>query len=150
MTISTVPLFWDSEVRCGRQLGQGTYCTVTAVQDILLSSEDNHPDLPPPLHAPTVNTKVEGETTEEVVPAQASNNASRERLANKFAVTRHKKKDPNAAIYGKPTGPPKEMDDPEQEPAPKLALKRVRKLKDAADMQTAKADFQLELRRGGK
>lgn len=147
--MTTVPLFWESEIRCGRELGKGTYCTVTAVKDILLLSED---ECIPQL---TMHTGTRTRTQTNDDQAVTSNNnsdavqASRQRLAQKFAATRHKKPDLNAAIYGKPTGPPKEIDDPEEEPAPRLALKRVRKevltSSSPTDQQIARADFLLEL-----
>jgi len=37
-----IPLLHDSEIQCGRLLGQGSFCTVHKVKKILLSFEGNH------------------------------------------------------------------------------------------------------------
>lgn len=126
--MTTIALFWNSELRFGRQLGQGTYCTVLQVKDILLSDQ---PEIPS-FH------KTDSEPSAVL--------ASRQRLTQKFALHRHKKVDRHAAIYGKATGPPKEIDDPEQEAAPKLASKQIRKTDLTPDvLRIAKDDFQREL-----
>lgn len=75
--------------------------------------------------------------------------SSRLRLAHKYATARpnlSKRERMELAIHGQPTGPPKEIDDPETEPAPKLALKRIRldELPSSA-LVTAQDDLQREL-----
>lgn len=71
----------------------------------------------------------------------------RQRLAQSFEKDRGQaKKSANLAIYGKPSGPPKEIDDPEQEPAPKLAIKRIRHDElPSSQLRVAQEDFQREL-----
>jgi serine/threonine protein kinase len=124
-----VPHFWEDEIECGKLLGSGSYCRVLKVEDIvLLPSADG------------------GEEAAQTLELQ------RQRLAHRFENARGRGKPTkqeiaDLAIYGKSTKPPKEIDDPEAEPAPKLALKRLRddnKLS-SGQLQTAREDFQREL-----
>ena len=96
-----IPQFWIDEIRCGRVLGTGSYCEVLAVEDIVLS------------------------------PCEEMVEQGRHRMAQRYIrARRHPKPSQQEAdklaVFGKPTGPPTEIDDPEMEPPPNLALKRVR------------------------
>ena len=120
-SVPSVPQFWESEIKWGRILGKGTYCVVMVVQDIRLSEDAPPFPLPPQdHHATTSNSDI-----------------VRQRLAQKYSISRNKKRDLKAAIYGKIN----QMDDPCS--APKLALKRIRN--DSTDPQTAQADFRREM-----
>lgn len=118
--------FWSDEIRCGKILGSGTYCNVLAVEDIFL----NHEII----------------TTGGDLDHDAKGRLG---LAQLFAQARDRPKPScqeaaQLAIYGKRTGPPKEIDDPEHEPAPKLALKRLRTEMSAEDRRVAKDDLRRE------
>ena len=126
--LAAVPLFWDTEIQCGRQLGKGTYCDVLAVQDIIIlrSSSDDQEEELPKFDNNGDGSDYDNTTAEDLLVKKYH----RQLLADKFVSARDKRPDrSNAAIYGKPiTGhPPKEIDDPTREAAPKLALKRLRK-----------------------
>ena len=124
--MSPVPLFWKSEVLCGKVLGTGSFCEVLSVIQIdLFPTGDSH------------------------VNSGRPSDPRRQILAQKLLVgqkQKSRKETADLAIYGKATGPPKEIDDPEVEPAPKLALKQVRNEElPSGQLQTAKEDFQREL-----
>ena len=96
------------------------------VQDIrLISDDDDNNKAPPPFP-----TSIDHHTLTTI-------SSTRQRLADKYTISRHKKRDLKAAIYGKIS----QMDDPMA--APKLALKKVRS--DTTDLSLAQADFQREL-----
>jgi serine/threonine protein kinase len=97
----SVPQFWIDEIHCGKVLGMGAFCEVLGVEDIFLTS------------------------------GEKSSEPGRYGLAERFARARRRPKPSEQeahkiAIYGKPMGRPKEIDDPAMEPPPHLALKRVR------------------------
>ena len=119
----SIPLFWESEIKWGRILGKGNFCLVMVVQDIrLISDDDDNNKAPPPFP-----TSIDHHTLTTI-------SSTRQRLADKYSISRHKKRDLKAAIYGKIN----QMDDPMA--APKLALKKVRS--DTTDLSLAQADFQ--------
>lgn len=162
-----VPIFWDSELYCGKLLGSGSFCDVLAVTDIVLcSDEDSHDDGgngnyfgPPPLRPRSKDEDESGNPEKQELQERL-----RQRLGEKFAVARarpHPSRQEIAqlAIYGKPTGPPKEIEKSDEEPAPKLAVKKVRLYGDDEDddkggrrhqkrlerVASAQRDFQNEL-----
>ena len=117
-----IPQFWIDEIRCGRVLGTGSYCEVLAVEDIVL-----------------------------VAPCEEVLESSRHRLAQRYIRARRRPKPSRQeaatlAVFGKPMGPPAEIDDPEVEAPPNLALKRVRAEIGSPDrMLVAQEDLHREL-----
>eukprot|EP00934_Nitzschia_sp_Nitz4_P001504 Nitzschia sp. Nitz4//scaffold10_size219509//169952//171232//NITZ4_001451-RA/size219509-processed-gene-0.288-mRNA-1//1//CDS//3329532989//1504//frame0 len=142
MTQAPVPSFWDTEIESGRQLGRGSFCTVTEVTTIKLASDDK------PL--PTATKQGDGSSSS---PEAATNNPNskqdslRSLLANKFkqASKRAPFRDASLAIYGKPKGPPLEMDNPEEEPAPQIAMKQIQSALSEGTLKIAREDFHREL-----
>jgi len=138
---TAIPLFWISEIICGKQLGEGTYCQVVAVKYIILSEAKY--DFPK--HTTTKISNNDGgascdDDREKIIQA-------RQQLAHRFAVHRHRLNlRSDLEIWGKPTGRPLKIDDPDQEPAPKLALKRIKEMENIDELELSRDDLQRELR----
>jgi len=108
MAETQIPQFWTEEIRYGRVLGEGSYCEVLVVEDIVLRTPSSD---------------------EETIEPCRTRLAERYRKGRECHPNFSKDEKAHLAIFGKPIGslvPPKEIDDPEVEPPPLLALKRVR------------------------
>lgn len=140
MMTMMIPHFRDGEIECGKLLGSGAYCRVLKVEDIVL------------LPSATTGSNSNSSRSE---GTPLDDDFKRQQLAHRFHQVRSRGggKKPSRhesaqlAIYGKPTKPPKEIDDPEAEPAPKLALKRVREAGElsSSQLQIAREDLQREM-----
>lgn len=134
-------VFFNTEIQSGRVLGTGSYCDVVAIEGIAPAADvESQKGLPTEelLQALLGTLDHEGFSTAE---------ASRRRLLKAFREGRRttKAQKREAAIYGVPTGPPQEIEDPSSEPVPKLVLKRCRSDLTGSQKAIAKEDLRAEL-----
>jgi serine/threonine protein kinase len=118
----TIPILFNHEVKCGKLLGQGSFCHVMAVTNVVLQE------------LPT--------NTEEEEPQHQA----RRRLAHKFATAPQRPRRNLLDAYGRHQ---EEQPQPVEYQPPRLALKRIRqdnnKRSSASNLETARQDLKREM-----